>query len=66
MAERAGGVSLKLLSVCDTAELLNISEKTVRREITAGSLEAIRVGPKARTLRIPEDALKRYIGHRRT
>jgi excisionase family DNA binding protein len=41
-----------LLTVKDVAALDRCSEKTVRRAIAAGLLEAIRVGPGGRLLRI--------------
>jgi excisionase family DNA binding protein len=41
-----------LLTVREVAELDNCSEKTVRRAIAAGLLEALRVGPGGRLLRI--------------
>jgi excisionase family DNA binding protein len=42
----------ELLTVKDVAALDRCSEKTVRRAIAAGLLEAIRLGPGARLLRI--------------
>jgi excisionase family DNA binding protein len=41
-----------LLTVREVAELDNCSEKTERRAIAAGLLEALRVGPGGRLLRI--------------
>ena len=41
-----------LLTVREVAELDNCSEKTVRRAISAGLLESLRVGPGGRLLRI--------------
>ncbi len=49
-----------LLTVRDVAERDNCSEKTVRRAITAGLLEAIRVGPGGRLLRIDPAAHAAY------
>lgn len=49
-----------LLTVRDVAELDCCSEKTVRRAITAGLLEAVRVGPKGRLLRIDPAAHELY------
>ena len=52
--------SLNLLTVRDIAERDSCSEKTVRRAITAGLLEATRVGPGGRLLRIYPAAHERY------
>ncbi|MBW4976195.1 helix-turn-helix domain-containing protein [Roseovarius mucosus] len=41
-----------LLTVKEVAELDNCSEKAVRRAIASGLLQAIRVGPGGRLLRI--------------
>ena len=49
-----------LLTVKEVAELDNCSEKTVRRAIDAGLLEAIRVGPGLRLLRIDPAAHAAY------
>lgn len=49
-----------LLTVRQVAELDNCSEKTVRRAISAGLLEAIRVGPGGRLLRIDPAAHASY------
>lgn len=49
-----------LLTVKRVAELDNCSEKTVRRAIDAGFLEAIRVGPGGRLLRIDPAAHAAY------
>jgi hypothetical protein len=46
--------------VKDVAELDNCSEKTVRRAISAGLLEVIRVGPGGRLLRIDPAAHAAY------
>ncbi len=50
----------KLLTVRDIAELDNCSEKTVRRAIDAGLLEAVRIGPGGRLLRIDPAAHAAY------
>jgi len=44
-----------LLSVRDVAKQLGISEKTVRREIDAGNLFVIRLGPSG--CRIPDGSM---------
>lgn len=49
-----------LMTVKETAELDNTSEKTVRRAIAAGLLEAVRVGPGGRLLRIDPAAHAAY------
>lgn len=57
---RSGSSPARLLSVKDVAELDGTSEKTVRRAIEAGLLEALRVGPGARLIRIHPDAHALY------
>lgn len=49
-----------LLTVRDIAHLDNVSEKTVRRAIAAGLLDAIRVGPGKRLIRISAEAHAAY------
>jgi excisionase family DNA binding protein len=49
-----------LLTVKDVAQLDSCSEKTVRRAITAGLLEVVRVGPGGRLLRIDPAAHAAY------
>jgi len=49
-----------LLTVKQVAELDNCSEKTVRRAISAGLLEALRVGPGGRLLRVDPAAHAAY------
>ena len=49
-----------LLTVKQVAELDNCSEKTVRRAIAAGLLDALRVGPGGRLLRIDPAAHAAY------
>ena len=53
-------VDFKLLTVQDVAALDRCSEKTVRRAIDAGLLQALRVGPGARLLRVTKDAHAAY------
>ena len=50
----------QLMTVRQVAMLDNCSEKTVRRAITAGLLEATRVGPGGRLLRIHPAAHECY------
>lgn len=49
-----------LLTVKEVAARDNCNEKTVRRAIAAGLLEATRVGPGGRLLRITRGAHERY------
>jgi len=49
-----------LLTVAEVATLDQCSEKTVRRAIKAGLLQALRVGPGARLLRITKQAHETY------
>ncbi|MBY6199734.1 helix-turn-helix domain-containing protein [Maritalea mobilis] len=49
-----------LLTVREIARLDNVSEKTVRRAIASGALEAIRIGPGKRLLRIHPEAHAAY------
>lgn len=49
-----------LLTVKQVAELDCCSEKTVRRAIAAGLLDAVRVGPGGRLLRVDPAALAAY------
>jgi excisionase family DNA binding protein len=48
------------LTVKDVAELDSCSEKTVRRAISMGLLEAVRIGPGGRLLRIDPAAHAAY------
>lgn len=50
----------RALTVTEVAELDRCSEKTVRRAIAAGMLEATRVGPGKRLLRITPAAFSKY------
>ena len=50
----------QLMTVKEVAALDRCSEKTVRRAIAAGLLEAIRVGPGGRLLRISRSAHSAY------
>lgn len=50
----------RMLTVKDVAELDSCSEKTVRRAIAAGLLEATRIGPSLRLLRITRRAHAQY------
>lgn len=49
-----------LLTVAEVSRLDNCSERTVRRAIAAGLLEALRIGPGGRCLRITRAAHRRY------
>ena len=52
--------SAKLLTVREIAERDDCSEKTVRRAIAAGLLEAMRIGPGGRLLRVHPTAHDQY------
>jgi len=45
-------------TIRECAEALRISERTVRRAISAGNLQAIRVG---RLVRVPAESLRRFV-----
>lgn len=47
----------RYLSVRETAEMLSLSEKTIRRRIDAGELDAVRVGSGRSSVRIPVAAV---------
>jgi len=49
-----------LMTVREVAALDRCSEKTVRRAIAAGLLEAVRIGPGGRLLRITQAAHRAY------
>ena len=49
-----------LMTVREVARLNGESERSVRRAIAAGALEAVRVGPSGRAVRIAPEALERY------
>lgn len=57
---KSPAASTRLLTVADVAELDQCSEKTVRRAIEKGLLQASRVGPGGRLLRIDPTALEAY------
>lgn len=46
---------IRYVSIPEAAEALSVSEKTIRRRISDGTLEARRLG--SRTIRIPEASL---------
>lgn len=62
MARKTNGAGKAeaLLTVADVAALDQCSEKTVRRAIAAGRLEAVRIGPGGRLLRIDPAAHRAY------
>lgn len=61
MSKRPNPDALRaLLTVREVAELDGCSEKTVRRAIDAGLLEAVRIGPGGRLLRIDPAAHALY------
>lgn len=50
-----------LFTVAQIAERDQCSEKTVRRAIATGQLQAIRIGPAKRSIRISKSAHERYL-----
>jgi excisionase family DNA binding protein len=56
--DRAGDADRTLLRVREAAEILRVSEKTIRRLISSGNLTAVRIG---RLVRIPVRAINRMI-----
>jgi excisionase family DNA binding protein len=52
----------RILTVKEVAELDRCSEKTVRRAINDGLMDAMRIGPGKRLLRITREALAKYRG----
>jgi excisionase family DNA binding protein len=55
-------ISRQLVSLNDAAEALAVSTRTVRRYISDGQLEGVRLGRK--TLRIKVDSVERFIDAR--
>jgi len=49
---------MTLLTVRETAEILRVSEITVRRHIASGTLQAVRIG---RSVRVTQDSLDRVL-----
>ena len=49
-----------LMTIAEVARLDGCSEKTVRRAINAGLLEAIRIGPGGRAIRVTVEAHMLY------
>ena len=56
----------RLLTVDDVAERLQCSTKSVRRSISNGDLEAIRIGPAGRAIRVTEQAFAVYLATRKS
>lgn len=56
----------RLLTVDDVAERLQCSTKSVRRSISNGDLEAIRISPTGRSIRVTEQALAVYLATRKS
>lgn len=52
------------LTVSAVAERLTCSTKTVRRLIERGDLDAVRIGPAGRLIRVSEKALAVYLATR--
>jgi excisionase family DNA binding protein len=55
-------ITRRLVTINDAADALAVSTRTVRRYISEGQLEAVRLGRK--TLRIKVDSLERFIDAR--
>lgn len=55
-------ITRQLVSLNDAADALAVSTRTVRRYISDGQLEAVRLGRK--TLRIKVDSIERFIDAR--
>ena len=55
-------ITRRLVSIGDAADALAVSTRTVRRYISDGQLEAVRLGRK--TLRIKVDSIERFIDAR--
>jgi len=55
-------ITRRLVSLTDAADALAVSTRTVRRYISGGQLEAVRLGRK--TLRIKVDSIERFIDAR--
>lgn len=55
-------ITRRLVSLNDAADALAVSTRTVRRYISDGQLEAVRLG--RRTLRIKVDSIERFIDAR--
>jgi excisionase family DNA binding protein len=53
--------TLKLLSVTETATILDVSRKLVSKWIHSGALPAIRLGPGKRLIRIRQADLETFI-----
>jgi len=51
----------RVWSVKEAAEYLGLSEKTVRREISAGGILAMRLGPGKRRIGIHRSEIHRYM-----
>jgi excisionase family DNA binding protein len=55
-------ITRRLVSIGDAADVLAVSTRAVRRYISDGQLEAVRLGRK--TLRIKVDSIERFIDAR--
>jgi excisionase family DNA binding protein len=58
----AATITRRLVSIGDAADALAVSPRTVRRYISDGQLDAVRLGRK--TLRIKVDSIERFIDAR--
>lgn len=58
MHHRTDQASSRLLTIEEAARILNVSGRTVRRQIASGSLQALRIG---RSVRVSPEALEGYL-----
>ena len=54
-------LSRRYISVKEAAARLSVSERSVRRLVAAGRVPAVRIDGPGSALRIPEDALERWL-----
>jgi excisionase family DNA binding protein len=52
---------LNFLTIQETAELLRQSERSIRRKIHSGQIQAVRLGDQAAPLRIRADRLEQWL-----
>jgi excisionase family DNA binding protein len=57
----ANASQFRLLTVRETAEMLGVDEKTVRRRIAEGEIPAYRLGGKGKAIRVAADELEAWL-----
>jgi excisionase family DNA binding protein len=57
----ANASQFRLLTVRETAEMLGVDEKTVRRRIAEGEIPAYRLGGKGEAIRVAADELEAWL-----